>query len=322
MDSISSHYAAKRVAPPAQHAAVAGPSVKRLKTSATTAAGTHTTTNTHSYTTSSRAVSRSPEKKLVAALRDDGWTAPTTTVGSTRGLGKPKIAFGSGPLAREGLKSGEDEERERKKRAMELAKARRASGVMAGVGAGGRRMSLVVGRELSSPSMMGEESERGVVAGQPKMGNAASRFLKTTMKKLGGSSSAAPPPLPVPSTSTSTATARPLPRTTSFTFGGPSPSLVKKEPGWKKFDLQASLSRPLSYVPRKGEFVSLAVFKFRGDNRLWWNQVLLRPWPLRRLLGRWLVGRRLCRAYHTRPPASPRTPLSHFSRRAHSHYLL
>ena len=73
------------------------------------------------------------------------------------------------------------------------------------------------------------------------MGTAASRFLKATVKKF---TPAAPP---VPSASSS--------RNLSIsTTAGTAP---KKEPGWKKFDLQASLARPLGYVPRKSALTSL-----------------------------------------------------------------
>lgn len=111
----------------------------------------------------------------------------------------------------------------------------------------------------------------------------ASRFLKTTLKKL--TSSVAPVAKPIspvlqrPAFSTSSVNRPPLassrPTLASstassrvgastapkHTFGsGPSratvvaPGPVKKQPAWKKFDLQKSLARPLNYVPKLGTF--------------------------------------------------------------------
>lgn len=101
MDSISTHYAAKRL-PPASFSSE-GPA-KRLKVA-------------------------SPEKKMVAALREDGWLAPSPA----------KVAFGASAH-----RVGQDDEQLARKRAMERAKARRISA--APTPGKGRRKSLVVGR--------------------------------------------------------------------------------------------------------------------------------------------------------------------------------
>lgn len=118
----------------------------------------------------------------------------------------------------------------------------------------------------------------------PREGNAASRWVKSTYKKL----TTAAPPVPalsaglastsrLPSSTSSSSLAKssaPLTSSTSNRFGlsqstfgvGPSrafapssskqasPVVKKAEPGWKKFDLQASLAKPLSYTPKLGEF--------------------------------------------------------------------
>ncbi|KAM0751965.1 hypothetical protein T439DRAFT_379104 [Meredithblackwellia eburnea MCA 4105] len=240
MDSIMSHYAANRGHPtvPAPGASTSSamkrPSpwaslgtsslsaAKRLKTSATTSLTTERT---------DRQEKKKMEKKMVAALRDEGWTAISPPpVPSKITFAETSAAARIGEASRsKGTFEATDEEKARKKRQMELAKARRLSG--AGTpGVSGRRRSTIIGR-------------------QPKTGNVASRFLKTTLKKLGGQSSSSttrPPPLPpkqpLTTSTSSTATAtRPVP----FSFSAPtSSSLAKKQqPSIARIETQSGLTR-------------------------------------------------------------------------------
>ena len=138
MDSIANHYAAKR---PLSHStstalatSAADRSAKRLKLP-------------------SAPLARSPEKKLVDALRDSGWAAESkpSTLGVTFGASIRSKASGTlgKSVMREGLVPNdgrEEREREERKRKLEMAKARRMSAV--GGAQGGRRRSVVVGREF------------------------------------------------------------------------------------------------------------------------------------------------------------------------------
>ncbi|BGP43822.1 hypothetical protein JCM10449v2_007879 [Rhodotorula kratochvilovae] len=273
MDSITTHWAAKRALPSssslsdlagmprsgsgrsfAAKAADARPQVhepapKRLKPSTSKPFGL----SRLGATGGDKAAS---EKRLVSALRDEGWSAApaaTTSVSlssSMRPQARPRDV-------REDVRPREEQVREQRRRQLELAKARRKSGAANGAGMSRRRPSLGVGPKPT--------------------GSTASRFFKSTMRKLAPASSlvssakTAPPPR---SSSTSSRTIAPsastralapstsaaVPRFAASTASSSSRSALssngaaasppkKAQPGWKKFDLQASLQRPLSWKP-------------------------------------------------------------------------
>ncbi|ORY69407.1 hypothetical protein BCR35DRAFT_354585 [Leucosporidium creatinivorum] len=322
MDSITNHYAAKRSAltPSTSSATLmrsssssrslhqsmstaTQPSAKRIKLPPSTSSSLLKSTSSKSL--SKAASSSSSDKKIVSNLLGEGWAsaAPSQSVslaasirstsgasssrfGASSTLGSSTVGKGKAKEMREGLfpndgKDGERakdaeariKEREERKRKLELAKARRKSQAGAGAGGvGGRRRSTVVG----------PKPREG--------GNAASRWVKTAIKKF--TTTAPVPPLPPASTST----IRTLPKSTSaaalpslasstssrmtafspstskpsFSAGpsrafapssstaststvkGASSPQVKKEPGWKRFNLQESLAKPLSYTPKLG----------------------------------------------------------------------
>ncbi|GAA5945143.1 hypothetical protein JCM10213_001574 [Rhodosporidiobolus nylandii] len=192
-----------------------------------------------------RLPSSSSSKKLVDGLRASGWAAPAAPTSLSLGAsirgGTAPGAKGKEKEVREDVKPEAERERERRKRELEMKKMRRKSqGGSALSGGAKRRPSLIVG---------------------PKpVGSTASRFFKSTLKKLTPSSSLASSastskPLPsAPSTSTSalprfaSSTASTSSRTAAVPTSTSSASLKeKKQPGWKKFDLQESLKRPMSW---------------------------------------------------------------------------
>lgn len=142
MESIANHYAAKRPLAQSSSSTLAiapDRATKRLKLP-------------------SAPVARSPEKKLVDALRDSGWMAESNPAATGVNFAASVRSKASGTLGKSGMREGlvpndgrEDVERKRK---LEMAKARRKSAV--GGAQGGRRRSLVVGREFVSRS----ETER------------------------------------------------------------------------------------------------------------------------------------------------------------------
>ncbi|KPV73056.1 uncharacterized protein RHOBADRAFT_55292 [Rhodotorula graminis WP1] len=294
MDSITTHWAAKRALPASSSsngnlaglarsgssrsigaAAVAAAgdaperAPKRLKPSTSRPFGlsrlASSTATASSTSSSSGAVT---DQKLVAALRDDGWSAAPALKGavslsaSLRTAAQPARGGGGLKDVREDVLPRKEQERAQKKRQMELAKARRKSQVASGVGLSRRRPSLGVGPKSS--------------------GSTASRLFKNAVRKFTTSSSSSStstrppvPPLPTssslrtlaPSTSTrtlATPSTSTLPRFATSTAASASrtalvpaspPKKAESQPqhlGRKKFDLQASLQRPMSWRPHLG----------------------------------------------------------------------
>ncbi|GAA5888059.1 hypothetical protein JCM5296_005419 [Sporobolomyces johnsonii] len=256
MDSITNHYAAKRPHPSSTNLANMARSsssrtltastdrpVKRLKPSPSKPSGLNRA-----------APSTNADKKLVNALRAAGWSAPATSTSvslasSVRGGSTASSSLkGKGKVSvREDIKPDAEREKEERKRKLELAKARRKSQA-GGAGISRRRPSTVIGPKPS--------------------GLTASRFLKSTFKRFAPSSlSSRPAPTPVTSTSSA---AKPLPSSISVprfaastassssraglvaAAAASSTTSPKKQPGWKKFDLQESLKRPMSWKTHLG----------------------------------------------------------------------
>ncbi|GAA5891967.1 hypothetical protein JCM6882_007423 [Rhodosporidiobolus microsporus] len=263
MDSIVHHYAAKRPHPSTSASSTNLASLARSASSRALASSSTVLTDERSAkrlkpSTSkpsglNRLPSSSSSKKLVDGLRAAGWSAapaPSTSVslasslraGPSSGVdGKGK---GKEKTVREDLKPVQEREKEARKRQLELAKARRKSqAVVGGSGLGRRRPGLNVGPKPS--------------------GSTASRFLKSTFKKFAPSigSSTASSSTAAPSTSKPLSRSTSIPRfasstaSTSSRTAGASASPVtslKKQPGWKKFDLQESLKRPMAWKPQLG----------------------------------------------------------------------
>ncbi|GAA5894846.1 hypothetical protein JCM8208_006085 [Rhodotorula glutinis] len=292
MDSITTHWAAKRAvtassssggnpasmarsgssrsisAAAAATAAGDAPerAPKRLKPSTSRPFGlSRLASSTAASSSSSTSSGAATAAKLVAALRDDGWSAAPAPKGavslsaSIRTAAQPARGGGGGIKdVREDILPREEQERRHKKRQMELAKARRKSQAGSAVGLSRRRPSLGVGPAKS-------------------YGSTASRMFKNAVRKFTTSTSTRPavPPLPsssslrtldpstsyrtlaTPSTSTST-----LPRFATSTASSASrtalvPASPPKKaqpppPARKRFDLQASLQRPMSWRPHLG----------------------------------------------------------------------
>ncbi|GAA5856662.1 hypothetical protein JCM9279_004863 [Rhodotorula babjevae] len=300
MDSITTHWAAKRALPASTSSssvsgdlagtarsgssrsisvAAAGAAdaperaPKRLKPSTSRPFGlSRLASSTATSSSASTSTSAASDQKLVAALRDDGWSAALAPKGavslsaSIRTAAQPARGGGSGGLkgVREDILPREERERAQKKRQMELAKARRKSGAASGVGLGRRRPSLGVGPTKSS-------------------GSTASRLFKSAVRKFTTSSSSSststrPPVPPLPTSSSlhalapsassrtlATPSTSALPRFASSTAASASrtallpaspPKKAQAPPqpqlGRKKFDLQASLQRPMSWRPHLG----------------------------------------------------------------------
>ncbi|BGP35732.1 hypothetical protein JCM10296v2_007584 [Rhodotorula toruloides] len=267
MDSITNHWAAKR--PHASTSTSSGniASMARSTSSRTLTASTSTERPNKRLKASSSissTLNRLPSSilnhNLVNALRDEGWSAAPAT--STSVSLSASVRSGSASIKprakeiREDLKPAAEKEREQRRRQLELAKARRKSQAGTGVGLSRRRPSLGVGSKPPSISAGG--------------------FFKKTFRKLASTpapptalpTTAPRPPLPSSSFNRRLATDRPtkpLPSPASTPrFAAPtastsaralssaakpsvaSPSL-KKQPGWKKFDLQESLRRPMAW---------------------------------------------------------------------------
>ncbi|GAA5826810.1 hypothetical protein JCM3770_004700 [Rhodotorula araucariae] len=275
MDSITTHWAAKRALPSSSSSlsALAGMSRSVSARSLIANADTPVQANEPAAKRIKRAPSKpfgpgrvaggpgsnktAGEKRLVSALRDEGWSA-APVASSSFSLSSSMHPPARPREVREDVKPREAIERERRKRQLELAKARRKSGAANGAGLSRRRPSLGVG---PNPT-----------------GSTASRLFKSTMRKLTPTSSFSPsnaktafPPLAgstssrtlAPANSTRplpTSVAGSIPRFAASTASSSSRSAIaststsvavsppkKAQPGWKKFDLQASLQRPLSW---------------------------------------------------------------------------
>ncbi|BGP03843.1 Proteophosphoglycan 5 [Rhodotorula toruloides] len=267
MDSITNHWAAKRPHPSTSTSSGNIAGMARSTSSRTLTASTSTErpnkrlkASSSISSTLNRLPSSTSNRNLVNALRDEGWSAAPAT--STSVSLSASVRSGSASVRprakemREDLKPAAEREREQRRRQLELAKARRKSQAGTGVGLSRRRPSLGVGPKPPPFS--------------------AGSFLKKTFRKLASTPappnappSAAPrPPLPASSSIRRLTTDRPtkpLPspaRTPRFaaptastsaralssaakpSAASPSP---KKQPEWKKFDLQESLRRPMAW---------------------------------------------------------------------------
>ncbi|GAA6042185.1 hypothetical protein JCM8097_005003 [Rhodosporidiobolus ruineniae] len=261
MDSIVNHYAAKRPHPSTSASSTNLAGMARSASSRTLAASTSTLTaeerapkrlkpSTSKPSGLNRLPSSSSSKKLVDGLRAAGWSAapaPSTSVSLSASILDKGTGKGKEKAVREDLKPVQEREREARKRQLEMAKARRKS--QAAIGAAGlakRRPSLGVGPKPA--------------------GSTASRFFKSTIKKLTPSTSSSsisastrPDPAAtavaaststtvLPRFASSTASSRAVATGSVSSIGG----AAKKQPGWKKFDLQESLKRPMSWKASAG----------------------------------------------------------------------
>ncbi|GAA6015990.1 hypothetical protein JCM10207_006830 [Rhodosporidiobolus poonsookiae] len=257
MTSITDHWAAKRLHPSTSSnnlAAISRSTSSRALASSSTAppeeerAPKRLKPSTSKPSGLNRLPSSSSSKKLVDGLRAAGWSAApqhlnAVSLAASVRSGRAAGEKGKSKEMREDLKPAAEREREQKKRQLELAKARRKSQAASGLGVKKRRPSLVVGPQPT--------------------GSSASRFLKSTFKKLAPSlastSTSAAPAKPAPSflsrrlplstsvsnlaSSTASTSSR---ATLHVTAASPNGSL-KRQPGWKKFDLQESLRRPMPW---------------------------------------------------------------------------
>ncbi|GAA5850961.1 hypothetical protein JCM3766R1_003958 [Sporobolomyces carnicolor] len=266
MDSITNHYAAKRSVVRSTSSAsksslfrnkdTSDPSsakerpMKRLKSVSPPA--------TKPILTSSSIASKKPT--VVSALRESGWTASSSE--------RP-------PTSQDQM----DKEQRENKRRFELAKARRKSGSSAAGSTPFRSRAAATGgtkiaprrRSLSKPPFcpfrMGAEDctfpakPSGPVA-TPSVG---SSFLKTTLKRFTSStnpgkksatsasalpSSSSMPRFATPTASSNSRSARIAPSTSTSSLASKQKSVPVKpsEPGWKRFNLQESLKRPMTWT--------------------------------------------------------------------------
>ncbi|GAA5955554.1 hypothetical protein JCM21900_000039 [Sporobolomyces salmonicolor] len=275
MDSITNHYAAKRPHPSSTSLAnLAGSSSSRTLTASTDRPVKRLKPSPSKPSSLNRAgPSMNADKKLVNALRAAGWSAPATSTSvslasSVRGGSTVSSSLkGKGKVGvREDIRPDAEREKEERKRKLELAKARRKSQV-GGPGISRRRPSTVIGREcflLSSDKVVLTALS---LAAKPS-GLTASRFFKSTFKRFAASTLSS---RPAPTSDTSASfTAKPLPSSISVprfaastassasraglvaAAAGSATTSPKKQPGWKKFDLQESLKRPMSWKTHLG----------------------------------------------------------------------
>ncbi|BGP27963.1 hypothetical protein JCM10295v2_006950 [Rhodotorula toruloides] len=267
MDSITNHWAAKRPYPTTSTSS--GNIVGMVRSTSSRALTASTSAerpskrlkgSISSSSTLDRLPSSASNRNFVNVLRDEGWSAApaaSTSVSLSASLrsGSAAVKLRAKKM-RDDVKPVAEQEREQRRRQIELAKARRKSQVGTRVGLSRTRPSLGVGPK--PPSFY------------------AGGFLKKTFRKLAStaarpstSTTAAPhPPLPsLPSerrlasdrptkplrspartprfaAPTASTSARAISSAVKPNTASPSP---KKQPGWKKFDLQESLKRPMSW---------------------------------------------------------------------------
>ncbi|GAA5838173.1 hypothetical protein JCM5353_001520 [Sporobolomyces roseus] len=252
MDSITNHYAAKRPHPSSSS------NLAQLANSTTSPKKPLATSTLSAFDRPVKRVKPSKSSaNLVSALREEGWTS-TSNLGPgskekkvmSSSIGS-KGTMGSMSLS-EKVRERQDErerEREERKRRFELAKARRKSGATP-VKARGRGKSSAT-TEAKPPI--------------PSTSSAASQFLKSTFRKLTHSTSNFTTSQPLPSSSSSSSISQ-IPRFAASTASSSTRAglvhshsvrsiaplraaspVKKKEPGWKKFDLQESLKRGMSW---------------------------------------------------------------------------
>ncbi|GAA5875089.1 hypothetical protein JCM8547_005409 [Rhodosporidiobolus lusitaniae] len=263
MDSIVNHASLKRLVPSTSSTTVSGmarsSSSRALSASAAPTSDERASKRFKPSTSKPSSLNRLPKfassKNLVNGLREAGWSAapaPSTSVSlssSLMGASTATSGKGRGKEVREDVKPAAEREREQRRRQLEMAKARRKSqaAVTGGIGLSRRRPSLNVGPKPS--------------------GSTASRFLKSTFKKLSPSVSS------TASASTASTSTKPLPSSTSAPRFASSTALtssriafpasaspvasLKKQPRWKKFDLQESLKRPMSWKAATGSSESV-----------------------------------------------------------------
>lgn len=271
MDSITNHWAAKRSVHSSSDLAGltrsdsrskfnddgAEPQAKRLKPAVTTQ--------------SARGSER--DNKVVARLRESGWSNSADQRAAPSVADSLRSGVASLSRSRQAVKAGEQtaslSEQARRKRQLELAKARRKSSAVNGVGLSKRRPSLGVGREFCFVACRR-------LSGMLTRGNrvtAKSSLYRAIVKKV----EAAPrvPPLPKPLATSvgtqlgthrpetdSTSGARSMPRFAAPTastssraaaMAAASPIIRRSIPSpekpaaRKKFDLQESLKRPITW---------------------------------------------------------------------------
>ncbi|GAA5879183.1 hypothetical protein JCM3774_002103 [Rhodotorula dairenensis] len=182
------------------------------------------------------------DNKIVAALRESGWStsAERGTAVSLSGTVRNGIAS----LARslKDTKSGEPaatvSAQARRKRQLELAKARRKSGVSSSVGLAKRRPSLGVGPKPRAIPPVPQLNIRQVSGAPPSHAQAGAAQADVQSKIADRPT----PRFAAPTASTSTRAALTAAASPSVHRSGISP---KKPTARKHFDLQASLKRPM-----------------------------------------------------------------------------
>ncbi|GAA5986208.1 hypothetical protein JCM5350_006541 [Sporobolomyces pararoseus] len=332
MDSITNHYAAKRPHPSRNSSSTLA------KSSSSKTLNSSSNERPTKRIKPSLATTSTTSKNLVSALRDSGWSSEaissketTTKVekvslkNSIRGVAN-SLSGGSlkSTTALDSFREEREKEREMRKRKLELAKARRKSGAQGTQ----KRRSTAVGCEpfpllLCAPneadlssSFLSSAKDHGSISSK------ASSLLKSTFKRLTTSSSIVTPAPPsetprfaIPTASSSSRVVSSSIRSNlvSSTMTGSlsssainptlsnSPKKNKGEPGWKKFDLQESLKRPMTWKTHLTASSSLSS-KPSTLSRSKSNASLLSPPPLSRQVSARVANPTLLTA--ARPPSS------------------